>query len=501
MSVAERLRLAFEELGPTFVKFGQLLASRPDLVPEEIIEELKRLHDNVQPLSFDQVQQVIEQETGVPLYSFVSEIDERPLGSASIAQAHRARLTTGEDVVIKVQRPGIAKLIEDDIQVVTFLAGLIETYVDELKVFRPLVLVDEFAKALELETNFLVEANNIRRFAVNFQSVPEVIIPEVYLDLSSERILVLEYLDGVPLSKYNPTSMPFEIDRDKVVREGLNAFYKMVFKDGLFHGDLHAGNFFLLPNNCIGLVDFGVVGRLTPKAKSTVAAMMIALATEDYDRMAEEYLELAPFNQSTQLELFARDLRELLAPYYGLSLRNVNLGKLLMSSATVAASHGVAVPSELMLFFKSVVHIESIGRTLIDDFDFLAQAIEYAGGLIKEQYGPKSIARETRSLLRDSLGFLKSLPREGRQILRKFNQPDFAIHIEVKHAAEIQRSLQHLSHLLFLSIVILSLMLSSTMIFVYDKGPIYAGMPLFSLIGYGAAGFLGFLSAFQYIRR
>ena len=369
----ERLRMAFEELGPTFVKFGQLLATRPDLVPEDVVEEFKRLHDNVAGVPFDEIQQVLERQFGASITTVFREIDPNPLAAASIAQVHRATLNDGTPVVVKVQRPGVARIIRDDVHILYFLADLLNRYVPELRPYNPHAIVDEFFKTLELETNFIVEANNIRRFIDNFRNDPTIKIPHVYLEYSGNEVLVLEALQGVPLSHKRSFAQD-GVDRDMVMRTGIRAYFKMVFRDGLFHGDLHAGNLFIMPDNRLGLIDFGIVGRLNRRTQDAIANMFVSLYSEDYERLAYEYVELAPYNDKIDVDEFARDLQALLAPYFGLSMKNVNLGLLLMRSTAVAAKHHLTLPAELMLFFKSVVTVEGMGRMIADDFDLLFES-------------------------------------------------------------------------------------------------------------------------------
>jgi ubiquinone biosynthesis protein len=284
-TTAERLRMSFEELGPTFVKFGQLLATRPDLVPIEYSEEFKKLHDRVLGVEWAGIEAVLDDHFGKDWERVFLSFDKNALAAASIAQVHSAVLQSGEKVVVKVQRPAIEPVIEEDLGILYQLAELLEKYVPETSPFSPVGIVDEFARALELETNFVIEANNIRRFQENFTQEPNIKIPNVHSDLSGRRVLVLEALDGIPLSQKNALDQE-GINPESVLRVGLRCYLKMVFTDGLFHGDLHAGNMFVLPNNRIGLVDFGVVGRLNRKTQSAIANMLVALAGEDYDRLA-----------------------------------------------------------------------------------------------------------------------------------------------------------------------------------------------------------------------
>ncbi len=499
-SAPQRVRMAFEELGPTFVKLGQVLATRPDLVPTEYLEEFSQLHDRVQPLPFDTIKEILKIEYGQRCDEIFESIDPNVLGSASIAQVHKARLKTGDDVVIKIQRPGIIKTIDDDLNVLYMLAELLHKYVPETRPFSPIAIVDEFFKTLELETDFIVEANNIRRFQQNFKNDSAVVIPKVYLDLTTERILVLEFLKGIPLSQ--ETSLQQSgVNKEEVVKKALQIYLKMVFTDGLFHGDLHAGNFFIYPDNRIGLVDFGVVGRLNSRTQTVVASQLLALAKEDYERLAYEYVDLAPFTDQVNVDLFAKELRELIAPYYGLTLKNVNMGRLLMSSSSIATRHGLAVPTELMMFFKSLVAIEGLGRKINPQFEPLAIAIEFSSEMIKKQIDPTKMASDMSQIFRESRHLINSLPRQFSMLIRKANSPQHAFKLNLQNMDELKRSLENSFSLLFLGIVTASLIISASMIAQHTtQDPIHQ-MPILSLILYSMAGVLGLVGFYHYIRK
>jgi ubiquinone biosynthesis protein len=490
-TVAERIRMSFEELGPTFVKLGQLLATRPDLVPQDFVYEFAKLHDQVQKISFDQIKSVLKEEG---LLNHFESFEKEPIGAASIAQVHRATLKDGSAVVIKVQRPHIIQKINDDLHVLYLLAELLETYLPETKPYNPVGIVDEYFKTLELETNFVVEANNIRRFSQNFANEPNVKIPKVFMHSVSERVLTMEAMHGIPLSSDSALKQE-GCQPSEIIKKGLRCYLKMVFSDGLFHGDLHAGNFFVMPNNQIGLIDFGVVGRLSHKTQSAIANMLIALSQEDYDRLAYEYIDLAPFSEKTNPDLFAKDLRNLIAPYFGLTLKNVNLGRLLLSSSSIAAKHSVSVPTELMLFFKSLVGIEGIGKKIQDDFDFLHYSLEFAGELVRLQYEPQKIMHELNQLGRESKNLINSLPRQMNYFIRKLNSPNFAIKMKVESFDDFKKSVELSFNLLFLGIIIGAILLSSSIIYSISEDP-HLGV-----IGFAFAGGLGIIAFINYIKK
>lgn len=504
LTIPQRLRLSFEELGPTFVKFGQLLASRPDLIPDDYIQEMSLLHDQVQVLDFTTVESVLVDEFGSHWKTHFQSFDEAPIGAASIAQVHKAIMNNGDHVVLKIQRPGIVQKINDDLNVLYFIAELLEKYIPETRAFNPVGMVDEYFKTLQLETNFVVEANNIRRMKENFKDDPNMVIPNVYFDMVTERVLVMEELKGKPLSKVDSLAA-MGVDADDIIKKGLKAYLKMVFVHGFFHGDLHAGNFFIMPDHKIGLIDFGVVGRLNSKTQTAIVNMLLALSKEDYLRLAYEYVDLAPFSEHVNVDLFAKDLQAVIAPYYGLTLKNVNVGKILMSSSGIAAAQGLVVPTELMLFFKSIISIEGLGQKISKDFDFLAFTLTQVGEVAQNFFQPVKLMNEASLLFRESKTFLSALPRQLNLIFRKMNSPDYHTKIQIDGLASIQKTISNSFHLLFLGVIIASLILASSLIYAMSASIpnlwIVADMPGLSLVGFGLAGLVSIVAFFNYLMK
>ncbi len=495
--------MSFEELGPTFVKFGQLLATRPDLVPQEFIDEMSILHDQVQPIAFSTVTEVISEELGSDWKKHFKSISEEVLGSASIAQVHLAELQSGAKVVLKVQRPGILATINDDLSVLYFIAELLEKYIPEVRLFNPLGMVDEYFKTLQLETNFIVEANNLRRFKENFKDQVNIIIPEVHFPLTTERVLTMEAIDGRPLSQIHDAteiSEKYNSDPDKIIEIGLKAYLKMVFVDGFFHGDLHPGNFFILPNNKIGLVDFGVVGRLNFKTQTAIVNMLLALSKEDYLRLAYEYVDLAPYSEKVNIDLFAKELQAIIAPYFGLTLRNINVGKILLSSSSVAAQQGLSVPTELMLFFKSIISIESLGQKISKDFDFLAFTLSQVNEVADNFFQPVKMANEMSLIFRESRNFVSALPRQLNLMMRKLNAPNYHSKVHLEDFSEFKDTFLKSFTILFLGIVIAALLISSTLLYSQPSNWMVANMPGLSFVGYVISVALGIFATIKLAR-
>lgn len=489
LSTAQRVRISFEELGPTFIKLGQLLASRPDIIPQDYINEFRKLQDQIPPIAFAEIEQILDQQFPAGYQKVFKEFSQQAIGSASIAQVHRAVLMDGTPVVVKIQKPGVGEIIEDDIRILHLLADLVEHYIPESKIFNPSAMVNEFSRSISLETNFVVEANNIKRFQENFADNPNIKIPTVYFDYSGPRILVMEELKGIPMSRSDAFNQE-GVDRDVLMQVGMEAYFTMVFKDGLFHGDLHAGNIFVLADNRLGFIDFGMVGRVSRKTQGSIAAMFMALLLEDYDRLAYEYMELAPFNVRTNRQALAQDLRSILSPFFGLSLKNVNMGKLFLESSRVAAKHHVVLPSELMMFFKSMVTIEGLARLVKEDFDLLPYVQEYAKDLLKTKITTKELFSDMTFQVKEWSSILESIPRELRTHLRKINQADYKNKVEMVGLEGMEKTLFQTGRLVFIGLIISSLIIAGAMTLDHKGGQMIYGLPLFSMIQFLLAGLL-----------
>jgi ubiquinone biosynthesis protein len=439
-TTADRMRRAFEELGPTFVKLGQLLSTRSDLIPEEFIVEFVKLQDNVQPLSFDVVKAAVERELKKPLEELYAEFSPEPLAAASIGQVHTATLSTGEKVVVKVQRPEIESFIENDVSLLAFLAGLMERYIPESRVIRPRIIVDEFFRTLALELNYSVEANNMSRMAQNLAVFPQVVVPKVYKSLSTTKVLTQERLEGIRVNDLKALDAA-GIDRKMVVAVGSRAFFKSIMIDGLFHGDLHGGNLFILPGSRLGIIDFGIVGRLSEKSRDQFVAMVTALISEDYETLCYYYAELGASESSIDFEGFQREVRNTLAPFMGLALDELNLGKILIDATRIATKYNIKVPGDWMLVFKAIVTIEGMGRTLDPSFDMMASGRELIGELVKNQYSVQRLGKQAFWLAKDFSALLEVLPRQLRWMFKKFSSNDFALEIRVPELDTVRRQL------------------------------------------------------------
>ncbi len=480
-SVPERLRSAFEELGPTFVKLGQLLSTRPDLLPENYIEEFTQLQDQVQPLKYEVVRAVIEAELKKPIADIYLSLDENPLGAASIGQVHSATLLNGEKVVVKVQRPEIEKMIETDVSILGFMAGLLEKYIPETRIIGPKTIVEEFFRTLSFELDFVVEANNMSKMSENLSGMPEVVIPRVYRELSTQKILTLEKFEGIRLNDLKSIQQQ-GVDRKKIVQIGARAFFKTIMIDGLFHGDLHGGNLFILPGDRLGIIDFGMVGRLSQKSRDQLTAMLMSLMTEDYEMLCYQYAELGSSGPSIDFDRFQREVRHTLAPYMGLSLKDMNAGRILIEATKIATRHQIQISGDWMMVFKSILTIEGMGRTLDPDFDLLSMSEELVKDLMKNQYSFQRVSRDFLWIAKDAAALLQTLPRQIRWMFKKFNSNDFAFEIKSPELAQIRDQLEVNSRRLSLTVLVVGFVLSSTLALQFDSGRRVGDYPVLSVI-------------------
>lgn len=482
----ERLRRSFEELGPTFVKLGQVLSTRPDLLPDSYIDEFRKLQDDVQPLLFSVVKEVIEGELKKPLSELFATFSEQSLAAASIGQVHEATLNSGEKVVIKVQRPEIEKIIQTDVSLLAFLAGLLEKYVPETRIVGPKTIVDEFFRTLSYEVDFLVEANNMSRMAANLASIPEVVIPKVYKSHSTKKVLTLEKLEGIRVNDIKAIEAA-GIDRKYVVRVGARAFFKSIMIDGLFHGDLHGGNLFILPGNKLGIIDFGMVGRLSERSRDQLASIVMSLMSEDYENLCYQYAELGDAPPSLDIIGFQREVRNTLAPHMGLSLSELNAGRILIDATKIATKYQIKVPGDWMLVFKAILTIEGMGRTLDPDFDLMASGQEIVKDLVKNQYSVQRLSKEALWVAKDLTALLQVLPRQIRWMFKKFNSNDFAIEIKSPDLENIRDQLDVNARRMSLTILVGFLLLASTLALNFDKGEVIGDYPVISVVYFTAA--------------
>ena len=492
----ERLKNCFEELGPTFVKLGQLLSTRPDMIPPEYCNEFKKLQDDVAPLEFSKMKPVIEKELNQPISHVFKEFSETPFASASIGQVYTAKLKNDTDVVVKVQRPHIARPIHTDVQLLKILAELMEKYVPETIPFNPKGVVNEFERSLKQELNFKIEANNMIRIAENMKGFEEIVIPQVFKEFSTAKLLIQERIKGISFSDVDKIRSQ-GVDIKKLTHVGIQAFYKQVMIDGLFHGDLHAGNLFVTDEGKLAIIDFGIVGHLTKATREALTNMLLCLISEDYETLVYEFLDIGIQKGKVNVSEFQRQIKILLEPYYGMPLKDFNVGRLLLDLTVCASQNNIQVSQDLVLVSKAILTIEGMGKELDPDFDLLEEMTLFSKEIFKDRYNLERLGKEAILVLRDFTGVLKLLPRFLKHHMRRQSSEEYAQKIEIenleKAIEKLQNSQKYNSSLIFCS----ALVLSSSLFIIHKVGPSLLG---FSLFGMAGLGFSLVLALWVYLR-
>lgn len=439
-----RFRMLLEDLGPTFIKCGQILSGRPDLVPPEYIRELARLQDHVAPIPFLEMKPILEAGLdGRSLAECFLSFDPEPLATASIAQVHAARTHDGEDVVVKILKPDVEKIMTQDLEILETISMLLERYVPELRLFRPKSLIQELKRALLAETNFAMEGANAKRFRQNFATSDFLVIPKVYDALSSSSVLTMERLRGVKLSDLDGVRA-LGVSPADLMPKAMDCFFQSMLIDGFFHGDPHGGNILVLPDGRMGLIDFGSVGRLTQRAKDGLVSMFVALLGQDYDLLVVEYINLSQDfetpRSSSVVGAIQREVTEVFGPYHGLPIKDVPMGKILMDASGIAYRHRISIPRDLILVFKAIMTLEGIGRSLDPNFDITTAAAKYTKMLIKERYTPKRLGRDALFALRDLIRFAEKAPRQMGEILRQIENGEIRTNLHVSNLDTVARA-------------------------------------------------------------
>jgi len=497
--VPAQARLAMEDLGPTFVKLGQMLSTRPDLVPPEFVDEFKKLQDDVPPFPFTDARRIIEEEVGATLAETFLEVDPQPLAAASIAQVHRARLADGSRVVLKVRRPGIERTVSHDLATLYLLVNMVERYIPESRPFNLRAIVDEFARVIRRELDFFLEASNTERFRQNFEGFEGVLVPAVIWEFTTKRLLVLEAIEGDPLD--DPEMLRARgIDPTALAKTAARAFLKQIFQDGLFHGDLHGGNLLVTPAGAIALLDFGAVGYLSEDAQEGLGQLFVALVGRDYAALADGYVRMGAADDTVDLRAFQRDLRELIEPYHGRPLKDLRIGEILREASQIALHHRVRVPPDLLLLARSTLTVEGLTRLLDPNFLILEEATPYARKLLLNRLDPRRQARLAYRTARDVRDFVRAVPAQLTRILQKMLEGKFAVDFVHQGYEPMLDELDRSSNRVSFSVIIAALIVGSALIVLAGRGPLLWDFPVFGILGFLLAGILGLGLAIAILR-
>ena len=454
-TVGERIRLVLQELGPTFVKLGQIASTRPDLIPEEIVRELEKLQDRVPPFSFQEVRDIVQEELGDELDHIFPHFEEIPLAAASIGQVHRAVLRSGETVAVKVQRPNIAGVIETDLEILQDLAVLAEHRLEWAAKYNIREMVEEFSKSLRAELDYTIEGRNAEKIANQFRNDPTVYVPKVFWEYSTKKVLTMEYVDGIKLNE--PDKLGQKGYNAKILAERLaKAIFHQIFNNGFFHGDPHPGNVLALPGEVIGFIDFGMIGRLTPEMKYHFSSLVIALMRQSTDGVIKAILRMGLVSDDVNMAQLRGDVEQLREKYYDVPLSRISIGEAVNDLFRTAFRHSIRIPADLTLLGKTLLTVEGVVEKLDPDFSIFDIAEPFGRQLLKERMHPRSVAETLWKRVSDYGELLADIPKQAKEIGTLIKRGKLSLEIGIPELDLVLKKLDRISNRLSFSIVLLS---------------------------------------------
>ena len=484
----ERLRLMFQELGTTFIKFGQLLASRPDLVGERISEELSQLHDDNPPISYEEIEIIVETELGGKIDELFADFSKTALATASIAQVHEAKLPTGERVAVKVQKTNVEEIVETDLAIMRFIANESDRFDTGFKHLNLPAILHEFDRTIHKEIDFDNELMNIRHLNDNFIYNDKIIVPTIYPDYSTKKVLTMEYVEGVKLSevingddpKYNKILIA-----DRLVR----SYFKQIFIDGFFHADPHPGNIFITDENAICYIDFGMMGSLDEDFRHDLAELMIYFSDRNIDGLINQLIRMDILNEKTEINVLKTDLNDLFSKYYGAELSRFN--GIIEDLLFLMQKYDVRLPNEFVLMARGLSMIENIGLRLDPNIDVVELLKPFARKLMFQRYNPIRMAGNAKNSFFAFEHVLRGLPSLISKTMYKVEEGEVTVNIEVKHISQIANQIS-------LAIIIAALVIGSSLVMLIDAGPKFYDMPMLGFVGFSISLLLGVFTVLRY---
>lgn len=498
----ERVRMACEELGPTFIKLAQILSNRPDLVPQELILELQKLQSDVAPTPFPILKERVEKELGKPLYEVFEYFDEKPLGSASIGVVHKAKLLSGEEVVVKVRRPKVARIMHEDLEIIKYVVSKADKYLEEQGMPNAMDAVLAFEGSMLKELDYKNEGKNIESFRNFYKKHKNFYVPKAYRSISTERVLIIEYVEGCKITDLKQLK-EWNLDPKTIAEVGMDVYLMQIFEFGYFHSDPHPGNILVKPDGTLILIDFGMLGKLIKPDKFAFANVMIAMGREDAQAMAKNLKKLAIEDDIDDMKLLEYDLAEIIDEYANVPVADSSIEDMIEALQAVMYKYKMRVPGGVFLIFRALAVLEGIGKIMHPNFNISSFVIPYGVKIIKEQYAPKEILDTTIYKASEILTLLSSIPSEFSTILKKTRKGDIRLKVEHQGYGLLLNRMDRIVNRLILTFIIIALVLSSAILALADfpaSQMSELGIPGLSLVGFISAAFLSVVLFFAVLR-
>src|SRR5215217_5011428 len=476
-----RMRLAFEELGPTFIKLGQMLSTREDLLPPSWTTELALLHSQVAPVPFDELLPQVAKALGNSPFEVFRDVEREPYAAASIAQVHRAKLANGTPVILKIRRPGIEVKIDADLRLLAQLADLVEREMQEARAYRPVEVVSQLRRSLDRELDLSVEARHTERFARNFAGDPNILVPHVYPEWTSSVMNVQEHIEGIRGDDLGAI-VAAGLDRKLLAARGADAVLKMILVDGFFHADPHPGNVLYLPGNRIALIDFGMVGRLSPVRRKQVVELLAGLARHDESAMLEVLLDWRGDDAVDEAQL-AADLSEFAFDYADVPLKDLKIGLLLHRVSAILREHAIVLPADLTLLFKALITLEGLGRQYDPEFRLLDRIQPFLARAQAERYQPIEALRQGQATLSELLGLVTSVPRDLARLVKDARHGRMRVELDLKRLDSFGEQVERTINRVTVGVMTASLVIGSSIVMTVPGGPSLFGIPVLTLCG------------------
>ena len=478
-----RLRKTLERLGPTFIKFGQVLSVRPDLVPMSYSKELEKLQDKVQEFSFDEVKETIEKELGKKLNELFRSFEKEPIASASISQVHRAVLKTGEKVAVKVQRPDVRKIMEIDTEIMFYFARLLEKYSEKLREYRPVKIVSEFKQWTEKELDFRLEARNAKRFYENFRGSKTIYIPKIYDGWTSERVLTLEFIDGIDAHDVKEIKKN-KIDFNTVLKNGFNATLKQVFVDGIFHADPHPGNMIVMKSGYLALIDFGIVGYFDEKLKNKSIDLVYGIVENDEELIMETLMSMGMEGSDVNYEELKADISYIIQPLQHSSMKDVKLSRVLEEILDIALKHRLRMPASFVLFGKTIMTLEGIALEYDPEFKIVETTKPFIEKLIIQRKSPVYMWKNFMHEMTKYRKFAEEFPEKADRVLDRLQRGKVKVDIEDTDIKKLSLEMDRSSNRIAYGLLIAALLITSAILINVQKGPTILGIPFLAFFSF-----------------